>query len=107
MPRDGGIVELIFLRDVIGWGGPSKLWKCSDYYLCPKAGQIGWFVVSCALDQKGRRRTYLFAVDESGDTLDWNELPGSFEGDLDHERAVRAFEEYYTPIVRQRKKRQR
>ncbi|QOI66975.1 hypothetical protein SEA_GARDENSTATE_63 [Microbacterium phage GardenState] len=33
--------------------------------------------------------TYIFPADEEGNVLDWMELPGSFQGDIDHERALR------------------
>lgn len=32
--------------------------------------------------------TYIFPGDEEGNVTDWGELPGSFKGDLDHERAL-------------------
>lgn len=33
--------------------------------------------------------TYLFAVHEDGTVISWMELPGSFRGGLDEERALR------------------
>lgn len=33
--------------------------------------------------------TYVFAADEKGQIADWLDLPGSFIGSLDHERAMR------------------
>lgn len=30
--------------------------------------------------------TYMFAADEKGNIVDWCELPGSYRGDLNHEK---------------------
>jgi len=33
--------------------------------------------------------TYIFSSDRNGAILSWDELPGSFQGSVDHERALR------------------
>lgn len=30
--------------------------------------------------------TYMFAADEKGNIIDWGELPGSYRGELNHEK---------------------
>lgn len=32
--------------------------------------------------------TYIFGADRDGDVIDWMDLPGSAQGDLDHEAAL-------------------
>jgi hypothetical protein len=46
------------------------------------------YVVVSAADAFGYPETYIFGADEDGEVLDWVELPGSFKGALDHERAL-------------------
>lgn len=38
--------------------------------------------------------TYLFSCDGDGEVLSWVELPGSFTGSLDHQRAMDGFLEW-------------
>ena len=85
------IMEVAYLYDVWGWGGPAKVWGCSHSYSCKARGGDCWFVVSCEIDQHDIKKTLLFAVDERGDTLDWGELPGSLDGILSHEIAMQEF----------------
>ena len=35
--------------------------------------------------------TYIFACDSEGRVSDWTELPGSFQGGTDHQRAINGF----------------
>lgn len=47
------------------------------------------FVVTSAVNNGWAHETYIFAAHESGAIVDWVELPGSYRGDTDHERALR------------------
>lgn len=42
-----------------------------------------------AVTAYGEPETWIFGCDESGDVLDWGELPGSLRGSLDHAEALR------------------
>ncbi len=47
-------------------------------------------VVTSAVSVFGTPETYIFGASETGDIVAWDELPGSFKGGHDHERAIRA-----------------
>ena len=65
--------------------GDQVIAKCDPpmcgrhYYVCSRA-------ISRAFDT-GQAETYLFPCDEAGDITDWGELPGSFQGEMNHEQA--------------------
>jgi hypothetical protein len=48
-------------------------------------------LVSVELNQHDNPRTYLYAVTERGRTISWRELPGSLEGVINHDDALRSF----------------
>jgi len=47
-----------------------------------------YVVVSAASVMYSGPETYVFKSDAEGEVLNWGELGGSFQGDLDHERAL-------------------
>lgn len=47
------------------------------------------YVVVSAVDASYATETYIFPSDEHGTITYWGELDGSFQGDVDHERALR------------------
>ena len=74
-------------------GATRKLWRMEpplkDY-----EGEGHPLVMSSAVDHSlgGMIRiheTYLFPADESGEITDWGGLPGSYQGDTNHEAAIR------------------
>ena len=48
-----------------------------------------YVVVSAVVAPVTGPETYIFEGDADGNVTDWGELPGSFRGDFDHERALR------------------
>ena len=85
-------LTFLFIRNVSGWGGQAKLWNSNKYIAVPDAMEFTRHVVSVEITQNDHPRTFLYAVNAIGVTLDFAELPGSLDGELDHEKAIRAFE---------------
>lgn len=91
-----GVPRAIKVRDlpVTATGARQSL-----YQIDPVAHFVDWkgdlvpveYVVVSALPaafDTGEPETYIFESDESGKVLDWSELPGSFRGGLDEDRAI-------------------
>jgi hypothetical protein len=79
------------------WQGTAKLYELSepvqygyDYETKQPKGSTSFVAVSaaCVWFEGGRPETYIFPSDENGKVLDWGELPGSYKGGLDHEKAL-------------------
>jgi DNA repair protein RadC len=47
------------------------------------------FVVVTSVRMDGEEQTLIYPSDEAGDVLSYNELPGSYSGGSDHEKAIR------------------
>lgn len=105
-PRTGisaagaSVIEATFIRDLppTRTGALQKLYRPSDPYRVRAYGDDEGeletsFVVTSAAVAYGGPETYVFAADKRGHVLDWSELPGSFRGSLDHERAIAGFVE--------------
>ena len=83
-----------YLRDVTNYRGHASL-----YRLDPPASLGRWasssddaadHVIVSAIDvPDSGPETYIFAADQHGKVTNWGELEGSFQGGLDHERALR------------------
>lgn len=70
-----------FIKDVNPENnGDQKLWKVGDHYVVTSA-------LDAAFDTM-RPETYVFRSDSEGVITEWGELAGSFQGDMDHERAI-------------------
>lgn len=85
-------------------GGPLPDFKGEVYlYRLSQPVKVGWgpygdepderdeteyVVVSGVYVPGSGDETYIFAADEAGNVLAWNELDGSFRGYIDHERAI-------------------
>jgi hypothetical protein len=97
----------IVKRDLPGFRGIAHLWELDEPV------EYGWdyeegeeknttrFVVTSAVDVPmlfgiGGDETYIFPADAEGNVLDWGELPGSYRGGSDHERAIRVLLERTT-----------
>jgi hypothetical protein len=83
----------IFIRDLptTRTGATQKLWRLSEP-LVDEVGKGFNYVVTSAVNAPfsgSGPETYIFPADTTGKVLDWLELPGSFRGALDHERAIR------------------
>lgn len=64
---------------------PLKRYSWSD----EEADAYEYVVVSGARVSFSGPETYIFGADSKGKVLNWGELPGSFKGAIDHERALR------------------
>ena len=51
-------------------------------------GETAYVVTSATNVMFTGTETYIFPCTETGEILDWSELPGSFRGGLNHERAI-------------------
>lgn len=100
-------MEVIAVREATSFDGPSKLLQSSDWSPCEKTRQSSRVVLSCDFSQKGKKQISRFAVDDVGDCLGDNSLPGFFEKELDPKETIREFESYQKAIVGQRKRKQR
>jgi len=78
-----------FVKDLDGWTGRAKLYALSEYIEFGDGNdKTGFVAVSAAVAYGSGPETYIFPTDENGKVLDWGELPGSFQGDLDHDEAL-------------------
>lgn len=75
--------------------GDARLYKLDPPYNGddPYTGEsvFAEHVIVSAIPVSGFVRTpetYIFPATETGEVTDWGELPGSFQGDMDHERAL-------------------
>jgi len=72
-----------FVKNLKNFAGEAKLYKLSPPYR-------GWefVVVSAAIAPFSGPETYIFGANEQGSIMDWLELPGSFQGELNHNKAL-------------------
>jgi len=74
------------LKDLDGFTGDASL-----YRLDPPLDGHAYVVVSATYALFGSPpglQTYIFPSDADGQVTNWGELDGSYEGDLDHEKAL-------------------
>ena len=68
---------------------PPYYWDRYDYTEETEVLTLVDHVIVSAVDVPfSGHETYIFQCDETGVVLDWSEMPGSFRGALDHERAL-------------------
>lgn len=77
-----------FVRNLEDFTGDARLYELSEPHAGYGEGPVSRVVVS-AVSVLGVPETYIFPADESGGVASWGEMPGSFKGALDHERALR------------------
>jgi hypothetical protein len=83
-----------FVKKLDGWQGDARL-----YRLVPPVPIVTWndepngaaeyVAVSANVVMFSGAETYIFHADPDGEVISWSDLPGSFRGGLDHERALR------------------
>lgn len=77
-----------FVRTLTGFTGDARLYELSE----PHEGygeRADTHVVVSAVVTYGGAETYIFPANADGEVTSWGEIPGSFKGALDHERALR------------------
>lgn len=81
-----------FIKKISGMNGDARLYKCEPAFI-----SYDWFdekeksydyVVVSGVDNEVICETYIFPANEMGDVVDWGELEGSFQGGVDHARAL-------------------
>ena len=93
---EGKNMKAVFLRNLDGFPGHASLYKldeeigyCADWNEPGKFAGYTRYVVVSATDVMDGPETYIFPADEDGNVLDWQEMPGSYRGGLDHAEALR------------------
>ncbi|GAA4762320.1 hypothetical protein [Microbacterium gilvum] len=78
------------------WSGDARLYRlepplpAQDWDGNETGGEYSQVIVSAVVVQyTGKPETYIFPATADGEIASWNELPGSFQGDLDHAAALR------------------
>src|SRR4030042_1439614 len=83
-----------FIKDLDGFKGEARLYKVSPPvkwggdYDGGDTGETKYLVVSGVYAMFSGPETYIFPADENGKVVDWGELDGSFQGGIDHVRAL-------------------
>lgn len=72
-----------FIEKLSGFKGDARL-----YRLDPALGGYEYVVVSAVVSLYSGPETYIFGANAAGKVLDWEDLPGSFRGSLDHVQAL-------------------
>ena len=77
-----------FLGTPKGWTGDARLYRVIPSarfkrYFDSRVRRSQFVVVSAIHGE-----TYIFPSDRRGNCKNWSELPGSFQGDHDHKRAL-------------------
>ena len=88
MSDRGNEKRATFIKRLSDWKGDARLFKLSEPTKY-EGGETEYVVVSAAVALFSGPETYIFPANDSGEVADWGELDGSFQGDLDHERALR------------------
>ena len=80
-----------FKKMLRGFNGVAGLYELSEplkpYAIDENDSEYNYVVVSAAIAYGGPE-TYIFGADESGNVLDWLELPGSIRGEYSHDVAL-------------------
>lgn len=86
-------IATLVINKLDGWNGDARLYKLSVpmkyqelYEQVEK--DCGYVIVSAVIAPYSGPETYMFAAHESGEPINFLELPGSFKGHLDHELAL-------------------
>lgn len=83
-----------FIKDLDDFTGTAKLYRCDPPMETEpwddeeEPERFEFIVASAAVAFGTGPETYLFGANEDGEVVAWGELPGSYRGGLDHERAI-------------------
>ena len=87
---EDGTAKLIAPR-LPGFKGDARLYRVEPEVAYTTMGGEELFsnhVIVSGVDNVYVCETYIFPADERGHVLGWGELPGSFQGYIDHEEAL-------------------
>lgn len=86
------------IKQMIGWKGEATLYRLDPAYKYQHKTQPIEYVVVSAVDLAhygAEKETYIFKSNETGTKIDWEDLPGSYKGGMDHAEALRGLGEGY------------
>lgn len=88
-------MEATFIKNLTSRGGAEqKLYRLSEPFAVKdnddEVFQVDHVIVSGVV-VVNRPETYVFPANEIGEIVDWLEQPGSFQGAVDHQRALDGF----------------
>lgn len=86
-------IEFEFVRELLDFTGKANLYKLNKLVFSDET-RSNYIIVS-ATYAFGIPETYIFFANEEGQVIDWGELPGSYIGDLNMEKALEDFKEYF------------
>ena len=95
-------MEVEFIKNLSGpWIGDARLYKLSKsikFHKFDKEKNTNYIIISSVelLIPYNTKETYIFPADSNANILSWTELPGSYRGALDHEKAIKDFKEHYS-----------
>lgn len=78
-----------FVCNVAGMRGDARLYELSEPHEGYGVDPTSRVIVSAVVAPLTGPETYIFAAGDDGRVSDWGEMPGSFQGALDHEQALR------------------
>lgn len=76
-----------FVRSVDDFRGDARLYRCEPAF--DADGLLYEYVIVSTIHDDLYNETLIFPSNGYGTVVDWNDLEGSFQGDTDHERALR------------------
>ena len=78
-----------FVKHMEDWRGHAHLYRLSEPMPTYGETPTNYVIVSAIRDLfSGEPETYIFASDDTGDKVDWTELPGSERSIFDHAKAL-------------------
>lgn len=80
-----------FVKEHFNGVAKWKLWRLSHKCASSNGVVFEYIVTSAAHTSDHGDETYVFASDSDGEKLSYLELPGSFVGGLDHDKALQVF----------------
>jgi hypothetical protein len=92
--EEGGVSKkAIFVRDIVGWRGEAKLFRCEppleyEDYGDEQKQQTEYVIVSAVNAMFTGPETYIFPANAEGEITDWSELDGSYRGGHGHAEAL-------------------
>ena len=92
-----------FIQNMAGWRGDAKMYRLSEPVTVKtwldETVTMTHIIVSASLISMSGPETYVFPSDgNSKEPTDWGELPGSFQGGLDHQEALDGFLDHVNTV---------
>lgn len=94
MEKMNGTATQIKMPRKGSWAGDMRMYRLDPPYLQrdfdeQDTREVEYVMVSAAeVPYGGGPETYIFEGDGQGEVANWSEMDGSFQGELDHEKAL-------------------